>query len=156
MLYRLLLLSTILLAGFVVSACERGQADHCVERADDYDCDGVPDAADFCPGTAQDVLTDRVGCSENQSAGCDVQALAPDDGARVTGPAAFRWLGDCEVYLLQFSDDPDFPPGATRTAARTTGQEHAVTADEMWWRVVGGNHGKSTGAHTEGRELRWR
>jgi hypothetical protein len=77
--------------------------------------------------------------------------------ARLEAPARFRWSGDCEVYLLQFSDDPEFPAGATRTAVRTDVQEVTASGTESYWRVVGGMSGSSSGAHTPVREVkRWR
>lgn len=127
----------------------------CVDRADDADCDGVPDATDQCPATDPEVLTDRLGCSERQTAGCIVTPVSPADGERPGEPARFRWSGDCHRYLLQFSDDPAFPAAGTRTAVRTEAQEVVATGEERYWRVVGGMDGRSTGFATDPREIRW-
>lgn len=131
--------------------------EYCLDRADDPDCDGVPEVWDRCPGTAVGDPADRLGCSEGQVAGCSVRLVEPDDGARLTAPARFRWSGDCDVWLLQFSDDPDFPAGATRTAVRTDASQADASGDEKYWRVVGGVDGVSAGAYSPHREVkRWR
>ncbi|MCB9792483.1 MAG: hypothetical protein H6741_07110 [Alphaproteobacteria bacterium] len=143
----------ILLPLLLLSACS---GDPCASREDDRDCDGVPDALDRCESTPQGALSDRQGCSEAQAAGCAVLLQGPDDGARVKGEATVRWSGDCEVYLVQLSDDEAFPAGATRTAARTTAFEARVRGEERYWRVVGGLEGRSAGAATPPRRIRWR
>jgi len=86
-----------------------------------------------------------------------VRPIEPEDGARLKAPARFRWTGDCDVWLLQFSDDPDFPAGATRTVVRTEASEVTAEGTEKYWRVVGGREGSSAGASTPPREVkRWR
>ncbi len=149
--------AVLTLIPILLLACSPDPPEYCVDRADDADCDGVPDAWDQCNNTAWGDPADRVGCSEGQAAGCSVRLVEPDDGARLEAPARFRWSGDCEVYLLQFSDDPEFPAGATRTAVRTDVQEVTASGTESYWRVVGGMSGSSSGAHTPVREVkRWR
>lgn len=140
---------------WMLLACRPETApEYCLERADDADCDGVPDGIDHCPATELEALTDRAGCSERQAAGCMVTPAFPADRAKWSEDLHFRWSGDCDVYLLQLSDDPDFPPGATRTALRTTAQEARVTGTERYWRVVGADDGHSVGWTTDVRELR--
>ncbi len=134
--------------------CSGDTAAWCADRGDDADCDGVPDAADRCPNSAADQPTDRLGCDASQAAGCSVRALSPADGAELTGEALFRWETDCDVALLQFSDDPDFPAGATTTAARTAATEVAVTPAGSYWRVQAGLSGSSAGAITPPRSLK--
>lgn len=114
-------------------------------RGDDVDCDGVPDLADHCPDSDPKALHDAAGCTEAQAAGCTVELLAPADRASVVGQTRFAWNGTCEEYLLQFSNDPAFPAGASRTAARTEGTEVIAGGRERYWRVVGGLHGSSNG-----------
>ena len=82
-------------------------------------------------------------------------AIEPD-AYIVENPGRFRWAGDCDVYLLQFSDDPEFPPGATRTAMRTTAMEVVTEGSESFWRVVGGLYGGSSAAQTPPRAVKWR
>lgn len=125
----------------------------CADRLDDADCDGVPDAVDACASTARDALTDRRGCSGDQVAGCSVTLRSPEDGARDATHA--RWVGDCDVYHLQTSDDPAFPVAATSTVYRGPAQELALP-DGMatYWRVVGGLEGRAQGATTPARELK--
>ncbi len=131
--------------------------EYCQGRADDPDCDGVPEDWDRCPETALGEATDRLGCSERQVAGCSVALLEPDDGARLSAPARFRWNGDCDIWLLQFSDDPSFPAGATRTAARTEAHQVDASGSETYWRVLGGMSGTSSGVASESRAIiRWR
>ncbi len=130
----------------LAAACSGGGELDCAQRADDADCDGVPDAADRCPNTAADQLTDRLGCSGTQAAGCSARLVAPEDGARPEGAALFRWESDCDISLLQFSDDPSFPAGATTTAARTHGIEAVVEAAGAYWRVQAGLHGSTAPA----------
>ena len=142
----------LILLILVLGACSR---DVCADRADDGDCDGVPDAWDRCL-QSEAGLVDRVGCTEGQAAGCHVLASSPEDGERVDGSARLRWSGDCEVYLVQLSDDPAFPPAATRTVARTRDLEATVAGEERYWRVQGGLSGSPAGASTEPRQLRWR
>ncbi|MCB9793754.1 MAG: hypothetical protein H6741_13630 [Alphaproteobacteria bacterium] len=137
----------------LLAACS---GDPCKDREDDLDCDGVPDALDRCAETPEGVRSDRLGCSETQAAGCAVLLAGPEDGARVEGPVSLRWSGSCEVYLVQLSDDPSFPAGATRTAARTEASEALVSGEERYWRVVGGLRGRSSGAESEARRIRWR
>lgn len=130
----------------------------CEDRADDADCDGVPDASDRCGASVQGPV-DRVGCADNERAGCVVLAEEPADGARVKGEAQARWSGTCDVYLLQVSDDPDFPAGATRTVARTSAESATLTpsaAEERYWRVQGGVRGESASFSTPPRAIRWR
>lgn len=127
---------------------------YCVDRVDDADCDGVPDGLDLCAATPAGVLTDRVGCSENQASGCMVTLVSPKDREKRQGDQTFRWSGDCDVYLLQVSDDPAFPAGRTRTLVRTSAQEVTATADARYWRVVGADDGYSVGWTTEPWELR--
>jgi hypothetical protein len=141
-----------LLSILLLSACH-GEPAWCRDRADDADCDGVPDAQDRCAETEAASLTDRVGCSENQAAGCTVALASPEDGASEV--TAFRWTGTCDVYLLQFSDDPAFPPGSTRTAARSTALAVSASGTEKYWRVQGGRTGSSSGYSTAPRELGW-
>ena len=135
-------------------SCSGGDPDWCADRVDDADCDGVPDAADRCPNTAADRPADRLGCSSTQAAGCSVRALAPADGQAGEGEALFRWETDCDVALLQFSDDPSFPAGATTTALRTTATEVAFTPTGAWWRIEAGVTGSSAGAVTPARAVR--
>ncbi|MEY3212639.1 MAG: hypothetical protein RIT28_3120 [Pseudomonadota bacterium] len=135
-----------------------GAKSHCEDRADDGDCDGVPDAADLCGATVLGPV-DRQGCADNERAGCVVLAETPEDGDRVKDAALARWSGTCDVYLLQVSDDPDFPPGATRTVARTTGVSATLTpsaAEEGYWRVQGGVRGETASFSTPPRKIRWR
>jgi hypothetical protein len=130
----------------------------CDDRADDGDCDGVPDATDLCGATVQG-LVDRRGCADNERAGCVVLAEEPTDGARAKDEAQARWSGTCDMYLLQVSDDPDFPPGATRTVARTSGEAATLTpsaAEEGYWRVQGGVRGETASFSTPPRKIRWR
>lgn len=148
-------LSTSVLLFFV--GCGSAGSDWCEERTDDGDCDGVPDDWDQCSETPADALTDSRGCSATQTAGCTVQALSPEEGAVLESPARFRWSGSCEVWLLQFSEDPSFPAGATRTVVRTTDKQVEAEGSEGYWRVVGGNHGVSAGATSPPRQIgRWR
>ena len=126
---------------------------YCLPRADDTDCDAVPDAWDLCPETAYDARTDPAGCSEGQAAGCTVSLASPEDGAAAT--SFFRWTGTCDVYLLQFSDDPAFPAGDTRTAARVDGQAVSGTGTETYWRVSGGRNGSAAAYATPPRRIRW-
>ncbi len=132
-----------------------GPVDPCASRADDADCDGVPDANDLCAGSRGGDPTDGAGCTETQAAGCAVEAVSPTDGAVVDGQTLFQWSGNCDVYLLQFADDERFPPAATRTATRTQGTEAAESASERFWRVVGAKSGSSAGSYTVPRELEW-
>lgn len=134
-------------------ACSGGDLDWCADRSDDADCDGVPDASDLCPSSATNQPTDRLGCSPTQAAGCSVRALAPADGDAGEGQVLFRWESDCDVALLQFSDDPDFPAGATTTAVRTEATEVAAEPQGAYWRVQAGLAGSSTGAVTPPRSL---
>jgi len=134
-------------------SCAPAQPEWCEGRQGDPDCDGVVEASDLCPDTEIGVLTDRVGCSERQTAGCAVVLASPADKTRA--PEVFRWTGDCDAYLLQFSNDPTFPPGATRTAVNTPDQAVSATGTERWWRVVGGVRGGSTGFATDPREVNW-
>ncbi len=149
-----LLLPILLICG--EAGCGNRQPDWCRDRADDADCDGVPDSSDRCVETPDGASTDRVGCSQNQAAGCAVEAIEPKTREKLEGDARFRWSGDCDVYLLQLSDDPAFPAGATRTALRTEASEVSASGDETWWRVVGGLDGASAGYSTPAREIRWR
>ena len=134
--------------------CQEEVPEFCLERADDIDCDGVPDDQDRCPASPMGDPTDRSGCTEGQAAGCSVTAVEPADNERLESPARFRWAGDCDVYLLQFSDDPSFPVAATRTGVRTTAIEVVAPGSEQYWRVVGGLQGSSAGALTPPREVR--
>lgn len=134
-------------------ACTPEVPDWCRGREGDADCDGVTEAYDLCPETEIGAFTDRVGCSERQTAGCAVVPVSPADDAKA--PTSFRWSGDCDAYLLQFSDDPSFPPGATRTAVNTPDQAAVATGTERWWRVVGGRRGGSTGYATDPRRVNW-
>jgi len=134
-------------------SCSGGDPDWCASRTDDADCDGVPDASDRCPNSASEQPTDRLGCSPSQAAGCSVRALAPDDGQARDETVLFRWETDCDVTLLQFSDDPDFPAGATTTAVRTQATEVAVAPSGTWWRLQAGLTGSSTGAITPARSV---
>ena len=144
----------LVLATLLLAACANGgQPKYCEGRADDPDCDGVPDALDRCAGTAFAVRTDPLGCAENQSANCSVALVTPEPGARAEG--AFRWTGDCDVYLLQFSDDEAFPAARTRTGARTIGLAVSATGTEKYWRVLGGQSGNSAGYATPPRDLKW-
>ena len=129
--------------------------DPCLERADDADCDGVPNAVDECPDSPRGQTKDAVGCSEGQTAGCRVTVVAPGDEAVVSGEVLFRWAGNCDVYLLQFANDVSFPEAATRTAVRTTATEATATGDERFVRVVGGVLGGSSQAASDVRELEW-
>jgi hypothetical protein len=124
----------------------------CSDRSGDSDCDGVPDADDLCPATDPLALTDRVGCSGAQAAGCEVALSFPEDGAR--DAERFGWSGTCDVYVVQVSEYEDFPAGTVRTLWRGPGQEIALDFDEPWWRVVGGMDGYASEAATPPRELR--
>lgn len=128
--------------------------DWCIDRPGDADCDGTPDTEDQCDATPYNSLVDRRGCSENQAAGCNVTLSSPEDGERIKDDSIFRWQGNCEVYLLQFSDDPSFPLTATHTVARTNAKEVQAQAQGEWWRVVGGLKGSSAGKSTEARRIR--
>lgn len=139
----------------LVVACREGPSSVCADRVDDADCDGVPDPGDRCPRTGSGELTDRLGCSETEAAGCTVRLVSPGAGERVSAPTQFRWEGTCEVYLLQLSDDPAFPPAGTRTALRTEGLAAVADGTERYWRVVGGLRGSSAGAASPGWEVRW-
>lgn len=142
-------LLTLLLTGLLGCA-----SPPCEERDGDDDCDGVPDADDACSQTLAGALTDRRGCSGEQAAGCSVALDFPEDGAR-DDDERFGWSGDCPVYALQLSEQPDFPPGATRTAYRGAAQEVRVApVTESWWRVVGGQPGRNAEFATEARALR--
>lgn len=135
-----------------------GAKSPCEDRVDDVDCDGVPDAADVCGATVLGPV-DRLGCADNERAGCVVLAETPADGERVKDKALARWSGTCDVYLLQVSDDPDFPPGATRTVARTSGVSATLTPgakEERYWRVQGGVRGETASFSTPPRTIRWR
>jgi len=138
----------LLLAGLLGCTSEP-----CKERTGDEDCDGVPDATDRCLETSSGALTDRQGCSGEQAAGCSLELLFPEDGAR--DPERFGWAGDCEVYVLQASDYPDFPPGATRSVWRGSVQEvHLAPPAEGYWRVVGGMTGRGADFATAPRSVR--
>lgn len=138
----------------LLTACSRGV--DCADRADDADCDGVPDDADRCSATPASKLVDRQGCSENEAAGCVILPELPADGARVKGAATITWSGTCELTLVQLSDDPSFPPARTRTVARTRAEQAQVEGTEAYWRLVGGLSGHSAGYSTEPRRIRWR
>lgn len=141
----------------VLFACrDSGPPEFCEARTGDADCDGVPEDRDQCPDSVMGELTDPVGCTATQSAGCQVRAIYPLEREVVRGSTLFSWDGDCDVYLLQFADDDRFPPAATRTAVRTTGTEATTAGDERFWRVVGGLVGGSAGAATPAREVEWR
>ena len=149
----------ILFAMLTVIGCngQNQTPDWCADRADDSDCDGVPTDWDQCPETVNGAPTDRLGCSEAQAAGCGVSLVEPDNKARLTAPARFRWSGDCDVWLLQMSNDPTFPAGATQTVVRTTDSEVLAEGSLDYWRVVGGKTGVSSGVESEVREVkRWR
>jgi len=146
-----------ILLSFFLMGCGDSLPEYCEARADDPDCDGVPDAWDQCPNSPIGDPTDRLGCSEGQAARCSVRPVEPDDNARLEAPARFRWTGDCDVWLLQFSDDPEFPAGATRTALHTEASEVTASGTEEYWRVVGGRDGSSAGATTPPRKVKkWR
>ena len=125
----------------------------------DEDCDGVPDDADRCAGSNEETAvaepTDAAGCTDDQMARCTVALDQPLHGTRAIGDTTFSWHGTCDVYLLQFSDEPTFLAGRTRTEIRTA--EHAWTTTDAgrWWRVVGGRTGSSHGFTTDPREIRW-
>jgi hypothetical protein len=127
--------------------------------AGDADCDGVPDAADRCPGSnAEQAIaepTDAAGCTDDQMARCTVALDQPLHSASASGSATFAWHGTCDVYLLQFSDEPTFPAGRTRTEIRTAQRAWAGAGTERWWRVVGGRTGSSRGFTSEPREIHW-
>lgn len=137
-----------------LTACSGGDPDFCAGRSDDADCDGVPDGADRCPNSATSQDTDRLGCTPSQAAGCSVRALAPEDGAAHQDTVLFRWETDCDVTLLQFSDDPEFPAGTTTTAVRTDATEVAAAPAGTWWRLEAGLLGASAGAVTPARSLK--
>jgi hypothetical protein len=148
---------SLLIALLLLPACKEELPEWCLSRADDADCDGSPDAWDRCPESPFGDSTDRLGCTEGQAARCSISPVEPDNKAKLDSPATFRWAGDCDVYLLQFSDDPAFPPGGTRTALKTTGKEVSADGTEAYWRVVGGLTGSSSGAQTPPREIKkWR
>lgn len=138
----------------LLTACSHGV--DCADRADDIDCDGVPDDADRCADTPADTFADRQGCSENQAAGCVVLPESPEDGARFSGPATFTWSDTCDVVLIQLSDDASFPPASTRTAVRSRDERAELEGSERYWRLVGGLEGRSAGYATEPRRIRWR
>lgn len=139
---------------WILAACNPGV--DCAARADDADCDGVPDDADRCEATEPGSWSDRQGCSEAQTAGCVVLAEEPADGARLKGPVTFAWSDTCELVLLQLSDDPDFPPSGTRTALRSEAELAVVEGTERYWRLVGGMRGRSGSFATEPRRIHWR
>ena len=139
----------------ILAACRDAPPAYCRDRQDDADCDGVPDAQDRCAESPYDTFTDRLGCTENQAAGCAVSAIRPGDGDRADAEQFFRWSGDCDVYLLQMADDPDFPSGVTRTVVRTEGREVAATGTERYWRIVGAMNGGSAGYSTPARKIKW-
>lgn len=142
---------------FLALACARQTAPAwCVDRSGDADCDGIADARDRCPETTSGALTDAVGCSDNQAAGCTVTLESPEDNDKLKGTGTFSWRGSCDVYLLQFSDDPGFAAGATRTADRTTATSLETTQTEEHWRVVGGLEGSARAFSTQPRRVRWR
>lgn len=141
------------LAVGLTGCAKDGPPAYCEGRADDPDCDGVPTELDRCAETAFDARTNALGCSEAQSANCSVVLVSPEPGGDATG--AFRWNGDCDVYLLQFNDDPTFPTATTRTAARATGLAVSAAGTEKYWRVQGGQQGNSAGYATEPRIVKW-
>jgi len=149
---------SLLIAILLLPGCQKEEIpEWCVDRADDADCDGTPDAWDRCAESPLGDPTDRMGCSEGQAARCAVSPVEPEDNEKLDTPTTFRWAGDCDVYLLQFSDDPAFPAGLTRTAVKTAGKEVTAEGTEAYWRVVGGLYGASAGAQTPPREIKkWR
>ncbi len=146
-------MTVLALALGLLTACSGEDPDWCAEREDDGDCDGVPDASDRCPNSATDQYTDRLGCTPTQASGCSIRALAPADGASSEGEILFRWETDCDITLLQFSDDPGFPSGATTTRIRTTATEYATEPGGLYWRLEAGLNGSSAGATTPPRAL---
>jgi hypothetical protein len=146
-------LSSLALLWIGLISCSIGDPNWCADRDDDADCDGVPDAMDQCANSAADQPTDRSGCTATQAEGCGVRALAPLDGEKRLDDMVFRWETDCDVTLLQFSDDPDFPAGATTTIAKTTATEIAAQPAGEWWRLQSGLNGSSGGAVTPPRSL---
>jgi hypothetical protein len=135
-----------------------GLPDYCADRADDVDCDGVPDSRDQCPGTEIGALKDARGCTENQRAGCGVLLKTPLEDEKLDRDlsVAFRWSGDCDVYLVQVSNDPEVAPAATRTVARVPELQATADVEEAYWRVVGAREDKSAGYATPARRLSWR
>lgn len=139
---------------FLAAACDENvPPEWCVERQGDADCDGTPDTEDQCDGTPYNSLVDRRGCLESQVAGCAVSLLTATAPTTPNSDGFFRWDGNCDVYLLQFSDDPEFPLTATTTAVRTESLEVQSTRHGAWWRVVGGMRGSASGAATEPRRI---
>ena len=152
-------------------ACGQKQPEWCTERNEtaaqaendgvagysyDTDCDGVPDALDRCEDSPLGDPTDRLGCTSGQASSCWVLSETPEDGEKSSEALAFTWSGDCDVYQLQFSDDPEFHPARTRVEARTSGREVHAKADETYWRVVGGLDGESSEATSPPRSIKWR
>ncbi len=157
----------------LLTACGQKQPDYCVERnrladlADeqgvtgyphDADCDGTPDylEPDHCLRSPVGDPTDRLGCTSGQASGCWLLPEAPAEDLKAEGEVAFRWSGDCDVYLVQFSDDLEFHPARTRTAVRTEGREVHLEASEAYWRLVGGLEGESAETASAPRSIRWR
>jgi hypothetical protein len=135
-----------------------GLPEYCAERADDGDCDGTPDSLDQCPGSELEQLTDARGCTSNQRAGCSVVLKTPTEGERLDAEreVVYRWTGDCDIYLVQLSNDPSFPPGATSTVARAVELQAEADGGGAYWRVVGGLYGRPDGYATPAREVRWK
>lgn len=125
----------------------------CENRTGDADCDGTPDTEDQCDGTPLNSLVDRRGCLESQVAGCSVTLLEATGATTPGGDGFFRWNGNCDIYLLQFSDDAAFPLTATVTSVRTERLEVQSPTRGAWWRVVGGLHGVASGATTAPRRI---
>lgn len=131
--------------------------EYCLNRSMDPDCDGIELMFDQCGGSDFGVRTDARGCSERQTTSCTVDLQSPYNNEKLTAglSTVFRWEGNCEVYLLQFSEDQNFHPASTRTAGRYSELQGEVIADETYWRVVGGMTGESTGVSTTGRLIKW-
>lgn len=149
-----LLVLTVGAPALFATACdENAPPDWCLDRQGDADCDGTPDTEDQCDGTPYNSLVDRRGCLESQVAGCSVSVVGATGPQLAASDGFFRWEGNCDVYLLQFSNDPDFPLTETITAVRTEGLEVQSATRGEWWRVVGGLRGSASGAATEPRRI---
>lgn len=117
--------------------------DPCPGRADDADCDGVPDGRDLCPASPTG-FTDAAGCAEAQEAGCRVGELRLSP----LGEGRWRllWEGDCAAWVVQSSPDAAFLPGRSRMITRTSLGMAEVALPPGWVRVLGGQEGNARAA----------